>query len=398
MTVSATQAPDLDTLPDEGRVQYHTDEDLPPLRLNATRVPERLSSSTSALQGIRRRSNEWCRSRSRSPSLRETENSSLSSIDTDSDIYTDRMGLEELDLEKMHNRSIQDGSISSLPPVNERLSEDTLEDVHAFSDIKATGSCSSRANSLATGGDVGSLILETLDECDDEDLEAVHISNLDEIHEESEAQNLEDLPNEERPTYFFTTEDLPPFRLNSLRVVDRLSNSHSSFFPDAAAAAAAAGKSAYKPGDPRRGSLPELAKGDSSSSLDCLNQDILTDKMGFQELDLEKTRQMVESMSNSVSSLQPVNERMDQESMDDVHAFSDVHSKASSGHSRANSIATGATGDVGSLLETLEEVEEEQPDDAGGANAGEVHISNLENLTIHENEMNDSSKPSDATT
>jgi hypothetical protein len=142
------------------------------------------------------------------------------------------------------------------------------------------------------------------------------------------------------------------------------------------------------------------ADGNSSiSSLEVADQDILTDRMGFQELDMEKQRSKTD-LGNSSSSLQPVNERMSEDTLEDVRAFSDAVARstggggasvASSGLSRANSITTG--GDVGSLfLETLDEEEDEEDDEVDGA----VHISNLAKLTIQEDaDAADSTKPSD---
>uniref|UniRef100_A0A7S1D2I4 Uncharacterized protein n=1 Tax=Cyclophora tenuis TaxID=216820 RepID=A0A7S1D2I4_CYCTE len=201
---------------------FYTDEDLPPLRLNATRVQERLSSSTSALcvpnnlMTKRRRSLDLTkpRSRSRSPSLTKEDGSSVSSLeDFDSDILTDRMGLEELPADGLSGGSASGSlhvSVSSLPPVNERLSEDTLEDVHAFSDIqsqpnlkKSTGGSRGTGTSTSVGGssrggsiaDVGSVQLETLDECEDEETDdmdgtvGVHISNMENLTIEEEDDN-----------------------------------------------------------------------------------------------------------------------------------------------------------------------------------------------------------------
>ena len=159
-------------------------EELPPLRLHATRVPERLSApSIIPLTHGRRKSldrkNSNPRSRSRSPSIGKKDTtstfdgaSSLSSLEdwVDSDIFTDKMGLEELDCKEQQQSShILHLSSSSLPPVNERMSEATLDDVYAFADVK-TPSLPSRGNStVGTGGDVGSALLETLDEVDSED-------------------------------------------------------------------------------------------------------------------------------------------------------------------------------------------------------------------------------------
>ena len=132
MTISTpSEAPSLEALPEDATRQYSANEDLPPFRINATRVPERLSGSVPSAQHhhMRRRSGEWPRGRSRSPSMRDGENSSISSLDS-SDILTDRMGFEDFDIQKQ--KSLADVSVSSLQPVQERLSDDTLEDVHAL--------------------------------------------------------------------------------------------------------------------------------------------------------------------------------------------------------------------------------------------------------------------------
>ena len=177
-----------------------TTKDLPPLRLHATRVPERLTggsshslpstpSSTpvttkSKKQHVRRRSldrkNSNPRSRSKSPlESKQTATttmdggSSLSSFEdfVDFDILTDSKGMMELSFKEQETKTHQlHLSSGSLPPVHERMSEETLDDVHAFSDIK-TPSLSSRGNStVGTAGDVGSYLLETLDECEEEDV------------------------------------------------------------------------------------------------------------------------------------------------------------------------------------------------------------------------------------
>ena len=383
--MTPTEAPILDALPDEGRRLHNTDEDLPPYRINATRVPERLSSSLPSLHHRRRSGDRG--SRSRSPSMKD--DSSISSLD-DSDILTDRMGFEDFDLQKQKLQA-EVNSCSSLQPVWERLTDDSLEDNQAFSDVtRTTGSVSSRANSIATGGDVGSLLLETLDECDDEEEGGVHISNLDEIHEEDVGSpTLDDLPSEGK-AYFYTDEDLPPLRLHAVRVPDRLAMSHSSFFPPVAHASPAPFTHF------RRKSLTDLythkkKDADGNSSISSMGDlDILTDRMGFQELDMAKQK-VDGGPGSSCSSLQPVNERLSEDTMEDCHAFNDVvrsGSVASGGHSRANSITTG--GDAASILETLDEIDESDEEDE----AGVFHISNLENLKIDE-ESEEGTKPSD---
>lgn len=120
-------------------------------------------------------------SRSRSPSLRSRErhmdgNSSFSSLEdiVDPDILYDKMGFVELDNKKQqppgHN------SYTFLTPVSERLSEDTLEDVHAFSDLSANTntrpSSSVGTGGSTVGGEVSSHVLEPLYEGDDDDLES----------------------------------------------------------------------------------------------------------------------------------------------------------------------------------------------------------------------------------
>eukprot|EP00542_Grammatophora_oceanica_P013001 CAMPEP_0194030230 /NCGR_PEP_ID=MMETSP0009_2-20130614/3786_1 /TAXON_ID=210454 /ORGANISM="Grammatophora oceanica, Strain CCMP 410" /LENGTH=241 /DNA_ID=CAMNT_0038670137 /DNA_START=87 /DNA_END=812 /DNA_ORIENTATION=+ len=217
-----SDAPNLTELPSEERLvsgdaPYHfTDEDLPPLRMHATRVPERLSSSTSSLQvnvggggsvSLRRKDRKGQRTRSRSPSLNSKEpvslgDSSVSSLeDLDSDILTDRMGLEGVDMEKQRSSSeIMHVSVSSLPPVNERLSDETLEDVHAFSDV-SKGTVS-RGTSIATGGDVGSLaVLDEIDEEGEEgDVEedvAIHISNMENLTIQEEPPQDVDVDEDE---------------------------------------------------------------------------------------------------------------------------------------------------------------------------------------------------------
>ncbi|KAL7577321.1 hypothetical protein ACA910_002059 [Epithemia clementina (nom. ined.)] len=112
-------------------------------------------------------------------------NSSISSLEdlVDSDILYDRAGLIDIDVLSSSTGSL-DGSKSqggrkasssrefvNLPSVNERLSDETLEDVHAFSDVKVNTSGSSnasRANSLTDAGDE-KVVLDPLEEGDDED-------------------------------------------------------------------------------------------------------------------------------------------------------------------------------------------------------------------------------------
>ena len=137
------------------------------------------------------------RSRSRSPSLRSRErhghgidgNSSFSSLEdiVDPDILYDKMGFVELDTNSTKKQQ-QSGhnSYTFLTPVSERLSEDTLEDVHAFSDLSANTntrpSSSVGTGGSTVGGEVSSHVLEPLYEGDDDDLESEEELESDERH------------------------------------------------------------------------------------------------------------------------------------------------------------------------------------------------------------------------
>jgi hypothetical protein len=126
-------------------------------------------------------------------------NSSISSLDdiVDQDILYDRAGLID-DLSqssssnaggknRLHNS--REG-FTNLTPVTERLSEETLEDVHAFSDLNppvvgisiSCRSQTSRANSQATDREG---VLAALDECAEEDEESLEDpSESEQAHQE----------------------------------------------------------------------------------------------------------------------------------------------------------------------------------------------------------------------
>jgi hypothetical protein len=184
------------SLPRENSLEYEfgtTDEEfnLPPGRMHATRVKERLSGSSLTIPPglstiLRKRvSSDGQRSRSISPSMTKDGritagttttttldgNSSISSFDdiVDQDILYDREGFVDLDLVESQRKMHSSKEWVNLPPVNERMTEDTLEDVHAFSDAPRSSNAS-RANSMAgsmgTGQDG---VLEALDECEEEE-------------------------------------------------------------------------------------------------------------------------------------------------------------------------------------------------------------------------------------
>lgn len=184
----------------------------PPLRIHATRVPERLSGSLSTLQippnlnhQLRRRKSDPAvmssRSGSRSPANQNYDGgSSISSLEDagiDTDILTDKMGFLELDLKQQQESSqALNKSSSNLGILSERMSEETLEDCHAFSDVRGREGRVSRGNSITTGGEVSSNVLEPLDEGedeeeDDEGEEKVKITNMEDIVESPEDEAAE---------------------------------------------------------------------------------------------------------------------------------------------------------------------------------------------------------------
>jgi hypothetical protein len=125
--------------------------------------------------------------------------SSLEDAGIDTDILTDKMGTLELDASS--SKLNHSGTNLHLQTVAERLSEETLEDTHAFTDIKREGSVS-RGNSITTGGDASSSVLEPLDEEDEEETEeiGVKITNMEEILEVAEEEAYEAYETSPQPT------------------------------------------------------------------------------------------------------------------------------------------------------------------------------------------------------
>ena len=97
-------------------------------------------------------------------------NSSISSFDDylsdkSADILTDRAGL--LDDLSESQRKLSHSGVKELhmpPTVNERMTEDTLEDIHAFSDVVRSSNCSRVS---VVSGSNGEGMLEPLDECEE---------------------------------------------------------------------------------------------------------------------------------------------------------------------------------------------------------------------------------------
>lgn len=177
-----------------------------PLRIGTAKMTfeARLTGSSSNLASresilLRRRDTFPSRSGSESPLHRSTHTfdggSSISSLEDqgiDTDILTDKMGVLELDLKAQQEISQSlHRSLSNLPAVNERLRDETLEDCHAFTDLKREGTLS-RGGSITTGGEV---TLEPLEEIDDEGesnekTSKIKITNLAEILEAPDEEEI----------------------------------------------------------------------------------------------------------------------------------------------------------------------------------------------------------------
>ena len=193
-----------DSLTDEDAV---IDVNLPPGRMNAVKGQHRLQGSAGNLNYFLEHSTSGYnsgsgsapgtpRSRSRSPSMRATmagmlssnaagadssnintgkvtlttadANSSISSFDDylsdkSADILTDRAGLLD-DLSETQRKLLHVKDLHMPPTVNERMTEDTLEDIHAFSDVVRSSNCSRVS---VVSGSNGDGMLEPLDECEE---------------------------------------------------------------------------------------------------------------------------------------------------------------------------------------------------------------------------------------
>lgn len=184
----------------------------PPLRINTAKLG--LAGSFSTLEiprklerelhkKMRRRKSDPAsghRSGSRSPTYDGGSSiSSLEEMGFDTDLLTDKMGTLELDLKEQQEHSERlNKSLSNLPPVSERLSEETLDDCAAFRDVNV-----SRGNSITTGGEVSSNVLEPLDEGDEEEENEeaqVKITNMEDILEAPDEDGGDVAPASEAPT------------------------------------------------------------------------------------------------------------------------------------------------------------------------------------------------------
>jgi len=219
-TTSALPADGSSITPDErppSRVvveYFESDIDAAPLHLNAVRTPVRLqgkhSSQNTLLKVASSRSRSSSRSRptscdtspcpsdiggmitlsrvsSTASSIAGDLDSSITSggveISIDRDILLDRMGMGTSPTINDSNNSLS-GSIKILPCLNERMSDETLDDCHAFTDLRnvirqipgagfgsgGSDPARSRDGSVSGGSILGdaSCLLETLEEFEEE--------------------------------------------------------------------------------------------------------------------------------------------------------------------------------------------------------------------------------------
>lgn len=191
-------------------VQEGDDEDVAPMHLHVLRTPAKLKgtgatpggrsrSSSRSRPGSRRNSNSPCRVNSPGGSLKPTlgDAASLASSmeeDVDPDILLDRFGFQDLD-PKLTQEDFQDllkkhlSGQNSLPTLNERMSEETLEDVHAFHDlvfVKKKNKGSSGTGSPSSGSMAQSSESEEAGSDDAHCASLTNFSGLEALNEEEE--------------------------------------------------------------------------------------------------------------------------------------------------------------------------------------------------------------------
>lgn len=237
------------------------DLNLPPGRMNAVKGTHRLQGSGSNLVGMLHMNSsmsklgtETSRSRSKSPSMKERQkersaslgaigtgytsttndgNSSISSgedgnsahtgLGPDNDIFTDRFGFYDDmadNVRRMHNSR----EFLNLPPtVNERMTEDSLEDTHAFSDLQVRTRSSNASLVSGVSSVANEAVLEPLDECE-EGLEDSDYED-DEVDEDGNPTNVEGSGNKKKkihPTIILT--NMENLNLHQQRIIEEDEN------------------------------------------------------------------------------------------------------------------------------------------------------------------------------
>jgi hypothetical protein len=180
----------------EGDDEANCEENLAPMHLHALRSPAKLKgahprsrSSSRSRPGSRRNSPQPLGSLvgttiSPSPSVGSSlDGSGMVEHIVDPDLLLDKLGLRDLDPNATHDE-IQEllrkhiSSNNGLPTLNERLSEDSLDDVHAFQDLVSSSPKVSR-ESLRTVQGLSSKILDVaLDALTEEDETSVDAADV----------------------------------------------------------------------------------------------------------------------------------------------------------------------------------------------------------------------------
>jgi len=170
---------------DEDEDDDENEEDVAPMHLHALRSPAKLKGAPRSRSSSRSRPGSRNSSRKNSPQPRgqvplsstnlvvgttvSPSASVSSSLDgstgvgehvIDPDLLLDKLGLRDLDANASHDE-IQEmlkkhiSSNNGLPTLNERLSEETLDDVHAFQDLVASKKGGSSSSSSSSSGNDG---------------------------------------------------------------------------------------------------------------------------------------------------------------------------------------------------------------------------------------------------
>jgi hypothetical protein len=180
MSTVKAASPNTKTKPEQGLETNTIDDFVPPLHMHATQegVPKlihRLGSppaSTPSHMFARKKvisqRNNYVRSRSRSlPNIYASSNK-----EGDLDIMTDRMGNADLRYSEMKKivQDILQHNGTTLPSLMERMSDESLEDSHAFSDVSklTTGRKLLCLAELSSYSPANPPALEPLVESDDE--------------------------------------------------------------------------------------------------------------------------------------------------------------------------------------------------------------------------------------
>jgi hypothetical protein len=339
MSTVKAAGPNTETKPEQGLETNTIDGFVLPLHMHATqegvtKLIHRLGSPPAsppshmfARKKVISQRNKHSRSRSL-PNIYASSNN-----EENLDILTDRMGNADLRYSEMR-KIVQDTlqhKGTTLPSLMERMSDESLEDSHAFSDFSklTTGRKLRCLAELSSYSPANPPALEPLVESDDEG-------------------DVKESPGK-------VGAFAPPLHIHATRgVIEQIhpGNPHSdlppSFFPRKS--------SSRGQNHARSNSLPNIYAG----ALTDVGNDILTDRMGIADLRYSEMQTIVQdALHQKRTSLQSVVERMSEESLEDCHAFSDV-SNVTAG--RNDGCLTESSSIPPALEALVESDQEEKPD------------------------------------